>query len=162
MTACWHQNANTNDFITWASRSFAMDACKNPLTNVTSAGGKKSFIITLYWLIQWSRTAFHSACGLQSLTIHVVAVIVTPLGVYADGYAWDKLWKRIIWRFLIQRVRWHSSRAYWGWASFCDKSWGRPGKQVEAFRHISCPILSIISLTLLMIFFEEDSKITHM
>ena len=121
------------------------------------------------------------------------------------------------------RARWHCSKVYRRWASFCDKSWGKPGKQVkafrhiacpallmrfyhccyfneeltinhadsflmritkfisqinfkhrswqswgkpgkqvEAFRHISCPILSIIRLTLLMIFFGKTSKSTHM
>ena len=101
VTACWHQNANRTDFMTWASRSFAMDACKNLSTNVTSFGGKKSFIITLYWLIQWSKTAFHSACGLQFLTTHVVVVTASPLGVYVDGYARDNLWNWILWYWLF-------------------------------------------------------------
>ena len=63
---------------------------------------------------------------------------------------------------VIRRARWRCSKDYRGWASFCDKSWGRPGKQVEAFRHISCPILSIIRLTLLMIFFGKTFKSTYM
>ena len=38
--------------------------------------------------------------------------------------------------------RWHCAEVYNRWASFCDKSWGKPGKQVKAFRHIACPTLS--------------------
>ena len=46
------RHLNANHVITWASRSFAMSACKNQLTNVTSVGGKRSFTITPCLLIR--------------------------------------------------------------------------------------------------------------
>ena len=94
-----HPNENTYDFIIRAWRSFAMIACKNPLMNVTSVGGKRSFIITLYLLIQWFKAVFHSTYGLQSINTHVYAVTATPLGFHVDGYAGDKPWLWITWYF---------------------------------------------------------------
>ena len=91
----------TYDFIIRACSSFAMIACKTSLMNVTSVSGKRSFIIMLYLLIQWFKTAFHSACGLQFLTTHVVVVTASPLGVYVDGYARDNLWNWILWYWLF-------------------------------------------------------------
>ena len=85
------------DFIIRACSSFAMIACKTSLMNVTSVSGKRSFIIMLYLLIQWFKTAFHSACGLQFLTTHVVVVTATPFGFHVDGYAGDKLRRWLLW-----------------------------------------------------------------
>ena len=87
----------TYDFIIRACSSFAMIACKTSLMNVTSVGGKRSFIIMLYLLIQWFKTAFHSACGLQFHTTHVVVATATPFGFHVDGYAGDKLRRWILW-----------------------------------------------------------------
>ena len=89
------------DFIIRACSSFAMIACKTSLMNVTSVGGKRSFIITLYLLIQWFKTVFHSTYGLQPIHIHAYAVTATPFGFHVDGYAGDKLWRWILWYFLF-------------------------------------------------------------
>ena len=69
--------------------------------NVTSVGGKRSFTITLYLLIQRLKAVFHNTYGLQSINIHAYAVIATPFGFHADGYAGDKLWRWILWYFLF-------------------------------------------------------------
>ena len=89
------------DFIIRACSSFAMIACKTSLMNVTSVSGKRSFIIMLYLLIQWFKTAFHNTYGLPSIHIHAYAVAATPSGFHADGYAGDKLRNWILWYLLF-------------------------------------------------------------
>ena len=126
------RHLNANHVITWPSGSFAMSACKNPLMTVTSVGGKRSFTITLYLLIRWSKTLFLSTYGLQSIiNIHALAVTATPLGVGADGYAGDKLRRWILWYFLFQQARWHCARVYRRWASFATRVGGNPESKLK-------------------------------
>ena len=86
-----HLNKATYDSIIRACRSFAMIACKKSLMSVTGVGGKKSFIITSYLLIQWFKAAFHSTYGLQSINIHACAAAAIHSGSHVDGDAGDKL-----------------------------------------------------------------------
>ena len=45
------------------------------------------------------------------------------------------------------------------WASFCDKSRGKPGEQVKALRHMTCPPLSMRFYH--CCYFDEELTINH-
>ena len=44
------------------------------------------------------------------------------------------------------------------WASFCDKSRGKPGEQVKALRHIACPPLSMKISPLLLFWWRAHNQ----
>ena len=106
-------------------------------------------------LVVW----LHSTYGLQSLTIHVFAVTATPLGVYADGYAGDKLWKWIIWYFSFNELD-GIVQKFTGDEHHLWQELGETRKASNAFRHISCPTLSMTNLTMLLVF-DEELTINH-
>ena len=57
-----------------------------------SVGGKKSFMITLYLLIQRSKAAFQSTYGLQLETSHACAATAIHSGSHVKGDVGDALW----------------------------------------------------------------------
>ena len=99
-----HLNKATYDSIIQECRSFAMIACRRSSMDVTGVGGKKSFIITSYLLIQWFKAAFHSTYGLQLVTIHAAVATAIHSGSHVDGDVGDKLSLWITCYFYIQRI----------------------------------------------------------